>query len=61
MPQHTPAPNRRICADCDGFPTVAITTGQRTHTGARRTVTVSCRTCHGTGIRPPAGQEMTRV
>lgn len=60
MPQH--APNQRICPDCDGFPTVAITTSHRSPTGTRRTVTVSCRTCHGSGaVRPTAGREVTRV
>ncbi|MFJ2646585.1 hypothetical protein ACIO1C_07655 [Streptomyces sp. NPDC087420] len=48
MPQHSPA-RTRLCPDCDGFPTVAITTGTRTPDGSRQTITVACRTCHGTG------------
>ncbi|MFF3749526.1 hypothetical protein ACFYYH_03540 [Streptomyces sp. NPDC002018] len=48
MPQHTPV-RTRICPDCDGFPRVAITTGQHTSTGHRQTITATCRTCDGTG------------
>lgn len=51
MPQHTRP--RQICPDCDGFPTVAITTGQTTANGQRKTLTVICRACHGTGHRAP--------
>ncbi|MFD6994670.1 hypothetical protein [Streptomyces sp. NPDC059943] len=50
MPQHT---RRPICPDCDGFPAVVITTGQRTPDGHRKTLTVTCRGCHGTGYRTP--------
>ncbi|MEV6309734.1 hypothetical protein AB0M10_14190 [Streptomyces sp. NPDC051840] len=39
----------RICADCDGFPLVAITTGLRNHDGSRQTLTATCRTCNGHG------------
>ncbi|MFJ1595586.1 hypothetical protein [Streptomyces sp. NPDC088261] len=48
MSQHTLA-RTRLCQDCDGFPTVAITTGTRRPDGARQTITVVCRTCNGTG------------
>ncbi|MER7396956.1 hypothetical protein ABT381_15760 [Streptomyces sp. NPDC000151] len=48
MPEHTPA-RVRLCPDCDGFPTVAITTGQTNPDGSRKTLTVVCRTCEGTG------------
>ncbi|MFB7546052.1 hypothetical protein [Streptomyces sp. NPDC056154] len=47
MPQN-PAP-RPICAHCDGFPTVAVTTGQTTPTGERETIAAGCPACHGTG------------
>ncbi|WP_405796528.1 hypothetical protein [Streptomyces longwoodensis] len=48
MPQPTrPAPC--ICPNCDGFASVAITTGGRTPHGHPRTVTVDCRACHGAG------------
>ncbi|MEU5547217.1 hypothetical protein AB0G85_33375 [Streptomyces sioyaensis] len=50
MPENTA--RLRVCRDCDGFPTVAITTGQRTPTGSRHTLTVTCRACHGTGTHP---------
>ncbi|MGQ5591949.1 hypothetical protein ACUJ8N_01570 [Streptomyces sp. ESR1.13] len=52
MPQH--APTSRICRDCDGFPTVAITTGTRHPDGTRATLSVTCPTCKGTGRAAPA-------
>ncbi|WP_326694391.1 MULTISPECIES: hypothetical protein [unclassified Streptomyces] len=51
MTQPTPAP-ANICPGCDGFASVAITLGGRTRTGARRTITAHCHTCHGTGTAP---------
>jgi DnaJ-class molecular chaperone len=42
----------RHCRDCDGFPVVAIATGQRDSDGTRRTLRVVCKTCHGTGLSP---------
>ncbi|KOX39560.1 hypothetical protein ABZ687_10785 [Streptomyces ardesiacus] len=48
MPQH--APTARICRDCDGFPTVAITTGTRHPDGSRATLRVTCTACNGTGL-----------
>ncbi|MEV5681494.1 hypothetical protein [Streptomyces sp. NPDC052179] len=52
MPQHTQP--RPICAHCDGFPNVAITTGQTTPNGERHTITADCPACHGTGHTAPA-------
>ncbi|MEV0252946.1 hypothetical protein AB0H82_01535 [Streptomyces sp. NPDC050732] len=52
MPQH--APNRPVCRNCDGFPVVAITTGDRHRDGSRVTVRATCRTCNGTGHTAPA-------
>ncbi|MFJ8144549.1 hypothetical protein ACIQ6R_05680 [Streptomyces sp. NPDC096048] len=52
MPQH--APTARVCRDCDGFPTVAITTGTRHSDGTRATLRVTCPTCKGTGTTAPA-------
>ncbi|MGW4194077.1 hypothetical protein [Streptomyces sp. NPDC005004] len=52
MPQHTPAP--RLCRDCDGFASVAITTGTRHPDGSRVLVRVDCPACQGTGHRAPA-------
>ncbi|MGW1835850.1 hypothetical protein [Streptomyces sp. NPDC002067] len=48
MPENTPA-RVRHCRDCDGFPTAAITTGQTNPDGTRRTLTITCPTCKGTG------------
>ncbi|MFJ9120974.1 hypothetical protein ACIRJO_36285 [Streptomyces sp. NPDC102394] len=49
----TPA-NPRICPNCDGFATVAISSGLgRDARGHLHTLTVDCRTCSGTGtVRP---------
>ncbi|WP_405713603.1 MULTISPECIES: hypothetical protein [unclassified Streptomyces] len=52
MPEHTL--NLPVCAHCDGFPTVAITTGQTNADGHRETVTATCRPCNGTGHTAPA-------
>ncbi|MFE9495978.1 hypothetical protein [Streptomyces collinus] len=51
MPQHTRA---RVCRDCDGFATAAITTGIRHRDGSRVTLRVDCRACKGTGHTRPA-------
>ncbi|MFK0296618.1 hypothetical protein ACIQU6_39960 [Streptomyces sp. NPDC090442] len=47
MPQR--AQNTLICRGCDDFARVAITTGQRHRDGSRKTVTVTCPLCKGTG------------
>ncbi|MGW2938567.1 hypothetical protein ACWDA7_43925 [Streptomyces sp. NPDC001156] len=47
MPQH--APNTPVCRACDGFATVAITTGTRHRDGTRATLRVDCPACNGTG------------
>ncbi|WP_405779885.1 hypothetical protein [Streptomyces sp. NBC_00859] len=52
MPQHTS--NLPVCSHCDGFPNVAITTGQTTPDGQRQTITADCPACHGTGHTTPA-------
>ncbi|MFH8766572.1 hypothetical protein [Streptomyces althioticus] len=54
MAQHTP-PAPRICPACDGFPTVAVTTGTRHPDGTRATLRVTCPTCKGTGLTAPTG------
>ncbi|WOX26742.1 hypothetical protein R2D22_24165 [Streptomyces sp. HUAS YS2] len=46
---HTPA---RICSNCDGHASVAVTLGVRDHAGHLRTVTAHCPVCHGSGTRP---------
>lgn len=58
MPQH--APNTPVCRDCDGFPVVAITTGERNLDGSRTTLRITCRACHGTGtVRRARGQKVS--
>ncbi|MPY54097.1 hypothetical protein [Streptomyces acidicola] len=52
MPQH--ALNTPVCRDCDGFATVAITTGTRHRDGSRSTLRVACPSCKGTGHTAPA-------
>ncbi|WP_395758644.1 hypothetical protein OIE82_10960 [Streptomyces althioticus] len=53
MPQH--AQNTRVCRDCDGFATAAITTGTRHRDGTRVTLRVACPACKGTGRTAPDG------
>ncbi|AZM47506.1 hypothetical protein DMB38_18435 [Streptomyces sp. WAC 06738] len=55
MTQPTPAPVRH-CAHCDGFPVVAITTGQLLPAGSRQTIPVACPACEGTGVADPLRQ-----
>ncbi|MGA5839476.1 hypothetical protein [Streptomyces pseudogriseolus] len=52
MPQH--AQTTRVCRDCDGFVTAAITTGTRHRDGTRVTLRVTCPICKGTGRTTPA-------
>ncbi|MEU8730816.1 hypothetical protein AB0C68_15770 [Streptomyces tendae] len=52
MPQH--AQNTRVCRECDGFATAAITTGTRHQDGSRATLRVTCPSCKGTGTTAPA-------
>lgn len=47
MPAHIP--NRLLCRNCDGFPVVAITTGDRHRDGSRVLLRVVCHGCQGTG------------
>jgi RNase P subunit RPR2 len=51
MPQRVQ--NLRVCRDCDGFATAAITTGIRHRDGTRATIRVTCPTCKGTGHTTP--------
>ncbi|MEU8851259.1 hypothetical protein AB0C70_34725 [Streptomyces sp. NPDC048564] len=41
--------NRPVCRNCDGFPVVAITTGDRHRDGSRVLLHVVCLVCRGTG------------
>ncbi|MFC8520238.1 hypothetical protein [Streptomyces sp. NPDC057257] len=48
----TPA-NARICPNCDGFATAAVSSGTgRDACGHLHTIAVDCPACHGTGIVP---------
>ncbi|MGW0333302.1 hypothetical protein ACWD0J_15760 [Streptomyces sp. NPDC003011] len=46
---HRTRPPSRICPDCDGQASAAITLGGRDHRGHLRTITANCPACHGTG------------
>ena len=46
---HRATPPPRICPNCDGFASVAITLGGRDRHGNLRTITAHCPACHGTG------------
>ncbi|NEW73914.1 hypothetical protein [Streptomyces rhizosphaericus] len=59
MPQRTHAHTRR-CPACDGFSTVAVTTGTRHRDGSRVTIRVTCPGCNGTGTAAPA-RTLTRA
>ncbi|GGZ13628.1 hypothetical protein [Streptomyces poonensis] len=60
---HRPTPAPRICPNCDGFASAAITTGGRDAHGHLRTITADCRSCHGTGTvrRPARAQDGARA
>ena len=62
MPQGTPA-SARICPNCDGFPSVQVTTGGRDQHDHLHTTTADCPACHGTGTarRPVRTREASRV
>ncbi|MFC9910464.1 hypothetical protein [Streptomyces sp. NPDC127197] len=45
-----PTPPPRICPNCDGFASAAITLGGRDRHGHLRTLTAHCPACHGTGL-----------
>ncbi|MGJ5806353.1 hypothetical protein ACSCB1_45810 [Streptomyces europaeiscabiei] len=51
----------RICPNCDGHASVAITLGGRDTRGHLRTITAHCPACHGTGTRPARTREGARA
>ncbi|WP_055591472.1 hypothetical protein [Peterkaempfera griseoplana] len=51
MPQITPAPVR-VCPDCDGHASAAVSIGARCPDGTLPTITVVCRACSGLGSVP---------
>ncbi|MFF4399380.1 hypothetical protein [Streptomyces sp. NPDC001480] len=62
MPGTSPATSTttRICPNCDGFATAAISLGDRDDHGHLTTLPVDCPACHGTGT-VPVGQRPTAV
>jgi hypothetical protein len=52
----TPSP--RICPNCDGFATAAVSSGGRDHRGHLHTITVVCPACHGTGTLPARAAQL---
>ncbi|MEV8433108.1 hypothetical protein [Streptomyces chartreusis] len=46
---HARTSTRPLCRNCDGFPVVAITTGDRHNDGSRVLLRVVCLACQGTG------------
>ncbi|MFD5950677.1 hypothetical protein ACFWAZ_35370 [Streptomyces collinus] len=58
---HRTAPAARICPNCDGFATAAITTGSRDRHGHLHTITANCPSCHGQGTVPARVREGARV
>ncbi|MFF2362311.1 hypothetical protein ACFVU0_06265 [Streptomyces sp. NPDC058122] len=46
---HRTRPRARICPNCDGFASVAVTLGGRDLHGHLWTITAHCPACHGTG------------
>jgi hypothetical protein len=55
----TPPP--RICPNCDGFASAAITLGGRNARGQLRTIPAHCPACHGTGTVPARVREGARA
>ncbi|MFE9445611.1 hypothetical protein ACFYO2_43295 [Streptomyces sp. NPDC006602] len=60
MTHRTPPPPR-ICPNCDGFASAAITLGGRDQNGHLRTITAHCPVCNGTGTRPARTREGARA
>ncbi|MET9971771.1 hypothetical protein ABZZ80_39215 [Streptomyces sp. NPDC006356] len=50
-PTPATATTARICPNCDGFASAAISSGGRNASGHLHTLTVDCPACQGTGIR----------
>lgn len=49
---HRTTPPPRICPNCDGFASAAITLGGRDRHGNLRTITAHCPRCNGLGTVP---------
>ncbi len=52
MPDLTPCA-ADVCPHCDGFPVVAVTTGEYRADGSLVTYPVICPKCSGTGLANP--------
>ncbi|MDL2075420.1 hypothetical protein QNN03_03085 [Streptomyces sp. GXMU-J15] len=49
---HDTTPSPRICPNCDGFASAAITIGGRDRHGQLPTLTIDCPACKGLGTVP---------
>ncbi|MGW1497265.1 hypothetical protein ACWCQW_01525 [Streptomyces mirabilis] len=60
---HRTRPPSRLCPNCDGFASAAITLGGRDRNGHLHTITAHCPACHGTGTahRPARLREGARA
>jgi len=58
---HRATPSPRICPNCDGHASAAITTGGRDQHGHLRTITAHCPACNGTGTRTTRARETARA
>lgn len=59
---HRTRARSRICPNCDGFASAAVTLGSRDRRGHLRTITAHCPACHGTGtITRPAVRQAVSV
>ncbi|MGW3725595.1 hypothetical protein [Streptomyces sp. NPDC000851] len=50
----------RICPNCDGFATAAVSSGPRDTHGHLHTLIVDCPACHGTGTVPAPTAQLAR-
>ncbi|MFD8352840.1 hypothetical protein ACFV1X_28405 [Streptomyces coelicoflavus] len=51
------AASPRICPNCDGFATVAVSSGDRDASGRLPTLAVDCSACHGAGTLPASAAQ----
>ncbi|MER5358820.1 hypothetical protein [Streptomyces sp. NPDC002785] len=60
---HRTRPPSRICRNCGGFASAAVTLGGRDRHGHLRTISAHCPACHGTGTAhsPARLREGTRA
>ncbi|MGW0084446.1 hypothetical protein [Streptomyces sp. NPDC003393] len=60
MTGSTPVPSTtaRICPNCDGFATAAVSSGGRDGRGHLHTIALDCPACHGTGTMPARAAQL---